>query len=250
MVSVASSWVKRDVQSHYGLPADKVQIVPLAPVVREYPEPTEKVIREVREKHGLTSEFAFYPAQTWPHKNHIRLLEALAILRDRHGVVVPLVCAGRLNSFYPQIREAADRLSLTNQVKFLGFVTPVEIQCLYKLSRCAVIPTKFEATSSPLWEAFAAGAPAACSAVTSLPEQAGDAALLFDPDDANEIADVIRRLWSDGALREILAARARERIAGLSWDSSARLFRAHYRRIGGKTLNAEDVGLLREAPWI
>lgn len=95
-----------------------------------------------------------------------------------------------------------------------------------------------------MWEAFLAGAPVACSAVTSLPEQAGDAALLFDPDRPEEMAGAIARLWTDAALRERLIARARERVAEFTWDRTARTFRAHYRRLMGRWLAPDDRELL------
>ena len=123
-------------------------------------------------------------------------------------------------------------------------MSPLELQCLYRLSRGVVIPTKFEAASFPLWEAFLARVPAACSTVTSLPEQAGDAALSFDPDSSDEIANALRSLWSDKVLRAKLIDRGRENVSRLSWEQTARIFRAHYRHIGGRKLSEEDLCLL------
>jgi glycosyltransferase involved in cell wall biosynthesis len=113
-----------------------------------------------------------------------------------------------------------------------------------------VIPTKFEAASGPLWEAFSAGVPAACSTVTSLPEQAGGAALLFDPDDIEQIANAIRSLWTDKTVRMKLAELGRTRVKQFTWDTTARVFRAHYRRLGGRTLDAGDGQLLAVRPPI
>src|SRR4029077_12189294 len=89
-----------------------------------------------------------------------------------------------------------------------------------------VIPSLFEAASAPLWEAFLAGVPAACSNVTSLPDQAGDAALVFDPDDIDAIGEAIRRLWFDEQLRERLITAGHRRVQEFSWGRAARLFRA------------------------
>jgi len=93
---------------------------------------------------------------------------------------------------------------------------------------------------SSLLSQASSGAPVACSTVTSLPEQAGDAALLFDADRPEEMAGAIARLWTDPALRAQLAARGRERVAHFTWDRTARVFRAHYRRIAGRPLTDED----------
>ena len=81
----------------------------------------------------------------------------------------------------------------------------------------------------------------ACSNVTVLPELVGDAALLFNPHSATEIADAIRRLWIDPALRETLTARGKLKAKSYSWDRTARVFRAHYRRIAGRALTDDDM---------
>ncbi len=246
MVAVVSSWVQADVRSHYGLPAEKVRVIPWAPVLTEYPTPTDRDLAETRRKFQLPEEFVFYPAQTWAHKNHIGLLEALSIVRERYGIEIPFVGTGAKNGHFASIERRVRELRLGDLVQFLGFVSPLELQCLYRLCRCVAIPSKFEAASFPLWEAFLAGAPAACSNVTSLPRQAGDAALLFDPDRHDQIADAVVRLWTDGELRAVLADRGKHNVARFSWDRTARTFRAHYRRIGGEPLTPEDQALVSE----
>lgn len=245
MVAVSSAWTKRDVLEQYGLPEEKVRVVPLAPPLAAYPIPTERDLAVARAALTLPDAFLLYPAQTWPHKNHLGLLEALALLRRRDGIVAALVCCGQQNSFFPTIEHRARALGLGDQVRFTGFVSPLELQSLYRLCRAVVVPTKFEAGSFPMWESFLAGAPVACSTVTSLPEQAGDAALLFDPDRPEEMAGAIARLWTEPALRAQLAARGRERVAHFTWDRTVRIFRAHYRRLAGRPLTDEDQELLR-----
>ena len=100
----------------------------------------------------------------------------------------------------------------------------------------------------PVCEAFSAGLPVACSTATSLPDLAGDAAILFDPEDAAAIADAVLRLWTDAELRADLVERGRERSELFSFDRTARLFRAHYRRVGLRPLSEEDRILLASPP--
>ncbi len=250
LVAVVSSWVKNDVVTQLGIPAEKVAVVPLAPVTDAYAEPEPDDLARARRALDLPERFVFYPAQTWLHKNHVTLLEALALLRSEHDVVVPLVCSGRRNEHYATIRRTADRLGLRDSVHFCDFVTPVELQCLYKLSEAVVIPSKFEAASGPAWEAFLAGTPVACSAVTSLPEQVGDAALLFDPESPREMADAILRLWTDPGLRATLVERGRVRVSSLSWERTARHFRALYRQISGRGLTEEDRDFIAARPFL
>jgi glycosyltransferase involved in cell wall biosynthesis len=125
-----------------------------------------------------------------------------------------------------------------------------DLQALYARATAVVIPSRFEAASFPIWEAFRAGVAVACSNVTSLPEQAGDAALIFDPDDITGMAACIEQLWTNPTLRRTLVERARERVAGYTWDRTARLFRAHYRRIVGEPLTSDDRARLSSASTI
>jgi glycosyltransferase involved in cell wall biosynthesis len=248
MVAVTSRWGSQDLVEHYGLPPDKVAVIPLAPAIAAYEGSDLDAAEESVARMGLPAEFAFYPAQTYPHKNHVRLIEALALLRDR-GVGIPLVCSGRQSEYYETIRAAVVAAGLSESVSFVGFVSPETLRVLYRRARVLVMPTLFEAAGGfgPIAEAFAMGVPVACSNVTSLPEQVGDAALVFDPYDVESIAHAVGRLWSDAEERELLTERGRARIAGFTWDRVARVFRAHYRRICGRPLSDEDVSAIAQA---
>jgi glycosyltransferase involved in cell wall biosynthesis len=244
MVAAASDWVKRDLIKQYQLPDEIIKVVPFAPVVNAYPEPTAEDLDNIQQKYSLPIDYIFYPAQTWPHKNHIGLLRALAILREQMDTKVPVVFSGGENKFYKTIDNKVQELELEDQVTFLGFVSPIELHGIYKLSRCVVIPTKFEAGSFPLWEALIMGIPVACSNVTSLPEQAGGSALLFDPEEPEEIAHQIYKLWTDNKLRSELIERGKQNVSRYTWERSARIFRAHYRRIAQRSLTDDDMELL------
>ncbi|MDD1776619.1 MAG: glycosyltransferase family 4 protein [Candidatus Helarchaeota archaeon] len=240
MIAVVSSWIKNDLIKHYNLSNNKVRVIPFAPVTTVYPSPTETDLSMTKRKFNLADHFILYPAQTWEHKNHLGLLQALYLLRQQHGVSIPFVSTGFHTDFFPKIEKRIRELQLELQSKFLGFVSELELQCLYKLSRAVVIPTKFEAASFPLWEAFHAEAPTGCSRVTSLPEQAGDAALLFDPERPEEMARVISRLWTDETMRRELIKRGKERVKLFTWERTARIFRAHYRRLANLPISDED----------
>jgi glycosyltransferase involved in cell wall biosynthesis len=249
LVVTSSSWARDDVAAHYGVPAGRLAVIPPGPPTVEYAPPTPERLEAVRRTLALDGPFAIYPAQTWPHKNHIGLLRALRLLKDR-GLRVPLVAPGRRNEFFPRIERAVRTLGLSDQVRFVGFVTGEELQCLYRLARAAVVPTLFEAASFPVMEAQLAGVPVACSRVTSLPRQVGDTALLFDPADPARIADALERLWRDDALRADLAARGRENAARFTWARAARTFRAHYRRLAGWAMSDDDRRLVAADPGL
>src|SRR6266496_3206637 len=154
MVAVASNFVRKDLLNQYHLPEDKVKVITFAPIVSAYLEPTASDLDSLRKKYSLPDKFVFYPAQTWPHKNHIGLLKALAFLRDTMGIKITAVFSGTKYKF-DLIEKTMKELRLDDDAIFLGFVSPLELRGLYKICRCVVIPTKHEAGSFPLWEAFA-----------------------------------------------------------------------------------------------
>jgi glycosyltransferase involved in cell wall biosynthesis len=249
LIAVESSWTKNDLVRHYQLAPEKVMVVPIPPPTATYREPSREESAAVAQRVGF-SEFIFYPAQTWPHKNHIRLLEALSILKERWGLVVPFVSSGRCNAFYAEIESKAKALGIADQLVFLGYVGEPEMRALYSLCTAVVIPTRFEAASLPIWEAFEAGKPVACSNVTALPAQIADAGLLFEPDDPEAIVAAIKRLWEDRTLCAELGRRGHERVRAFSWQRTAKQFRAAYRFVLGKGLSDEDRELLRAAPIV
>jgi glycosyltransferase involved in cell wall biosynthesis len=244
MVVAATSWQKQDLITQYELAAEKVRVIAPAPVVEFYPVPTEADLDNVRKKFALPPRFFFYPAQTWPHKNHIGLLQALALVSEREGAIIPLVLSGKRNEHFPAIEKKIAELNLGGQTMFLDYVSTLELQSLYRLCRAMVFPSLFEGFGMPILEAFLVGAPTACSNVTSLPEQAGDAALIFDPSDTEQMARTLFRLWSDDALCQDLATRAQKRVSSFTWDRTARTFRAHYRRLSRSPLSADDESLV------
>ncbi len=243
-VAVGSQWIKDDVIRTYGTHPSRLQVIPWAPPTQAYEEPTTEDFVRLKAKLRQLSPFAFYPAMTWEHKNHIRLLEALAVLRDRDNQRVNLVCTGHQNQFWSCIEQRIRELKLQDQVTFLGVVPTKDLRVLYRLSQFVVIPSLFEAASGPLYEAWLEGVAAACSTVTSLPEQAGDAALLFDPYSVEAIAGAIAQLAAKPGLREELQTRGARRLQDFSWERTAKAYRAVYRRAAHRALNEEDRWLL------
>jgi glycosyltransferase involved in cell wall biosynthesis len=249
-VIVNSQWVKDDVVQQYGVSPTKVQVIPEASPNHFKPQASANDGNRIKERYGLQDGFAFYPSMTWPHKNHMRLFEALAYLRDHRGLVVPLVCTGsRHERSWPQIEARLTELGLTDQVYFLGFVSPEDLQALYRRALCLILPTLFEANSLPIFEAWFAGVPVACSNITALPEQVMDAGLLFDPLDSVAIADSLARLATDERLRRDLRAKGRRRLDDFDWTRTAKAYRAVYRRAAGQRPTEEDRMLL-EWDWM
>ena len=219
----------------------------MTPPTELYGATTNRDAENIARKFHLPDSFALYPAHTWEHKNHLRLLEALAGLRDRAGLIVNLVCTGERTAFGRTIARRIRELRLEQQTRFLGFVKPDELRALYHLTQIAIHPSLFEGGGLPVLEAFRAGVPVACSNVTSLPEYAGNAALLFDPTDVASIADALRQMATNVALREELRRRGSERIRLFTWERTAKMYRALSRQVAGVPLSEEDSALLAEA---
>jgi glycosyltransferase involved in cell wall biosynthesis len=248
MVVAMTSWGKRDLVRSYALSEDKVRVVPWGSVLWEYPQPSPADLDRLRVSLSLPDAFLLYPAQTWPHKNHETLLEALALIRRREDLEITLVCPGKRTREFSRIEQRVRSLGLAETTRFPGFVSPLELRGLYALATALVFPSRFEGWGLPVCEAFSAGLPVASSTATSLPDLIGDAGLLFDPGDPEEIARCVLRLWRDPVLRQTLAESGRARAELFSFDRTARLFRAHYRRLLDAALSEEDRILLASPP--
>ena len=157
---------------------------------------------------------------------------------------MPLVCTGGRHDFWSRIERRIQDLQLSSQVKFLGFVTEEELRGLQRLARCLVIPSLFEASSLPIFDAWLEGLPVACSRVAALPDQVKDAAVLFDPLRVESIAEGIAAVVTDGAMQDELRARGYRRVKDFDWERTARCYRAVYRRVAGMALTEEDRWLL------
>ncbi len=249
-VVVGSEWIKQDVIRQFGVNRDKVQVIPWAPPTMQYPHIEPAQIEEARHRLALPTTYALYPAVTWSHKNHLRLLDALAELRDHRGLAVNLVCTGaKYASHWPRIEQRIRDLNLVSQVRFLGFLREADLRAVYRLAQFLVFPTLFEADSCPIHEAWSEGLPVASSNHSALPEQIGDAGLLFDAKDVSAIANAIQRMATEGDLRRELIERGYRRVKDFDWTRTAKAYRAVYRRAAGASLNEEDRWLL-EWDWM
>ncbi len=213
-VLVDSEVGRQQVVESYGTDPGKVYPLP-------YVAPRQVVAAEVppdlEGRYALPAKFLLYPAQFWPHKNHGRLVEALATLVATHPDL-HLVCAGGKNHGYEAVEARVKALGLGGHVTFTGYVADADLKGLYLRARGLVFPTFFGPTNIPPLEAFACGCPVAVSWIYGMPEQVGDAAILFDPSSIPSIAEAMARLWDDDALVESL--RERGRAHALAWGQA------------------------------
>lgn len=194
----------------YGLDADRMLAMPFAPAVfLDAGASNDKLA--VLQEYGLAEGYLFYPAQFWAHKNHIRILEALVLLRDR-GLRPQVVFCGGDKGNLRNVERFVDRNALRGQIRFLGFVPAQDMRGLYEAASAVLMPTYFGPTNLPPLEAWATGRPLIYS--TPCADHAGDAALCVDPDDAEELARAIQRL-TDPEFAADLARRGSRRLQQL-----------------------------------
>ena len=166
-------------------------------------------------RHSLPERFVVYPANIWPHKNPERLVEAFAQVSDPS---LHLVLAGQTYGRLDPLLELARRLGIGERISHVGHVAPAEMPALLRRAFGVVFPSLYEGFGLPPIEAMACGVPIATSDRASLAEVVGDAAIIFDPESPEAIADAIDRLGTDGrALRD----RGIERAARFSWPRAA-----------------------------
>ncbi|HEY4743503.1 MAG TPA: glycosyltransferase family 1 protein [Desulfuromonadaceae bacterium] len=203
---------REEIVRYYQVPEHLVQVVPFPTPQFALAPPTDGAGGAA--SRDLPQNYLFYPAQFWPHKNHIGLLLALNILREQYGLTFHLVLTGSDKGNLDHVREQAGELGLSDRVSFLGFVEADFLRELYRHAFAMVYPTFFGPDNLPPLEAFALGCPVIASRVAGAEEQLGDAALLFDPKDPAEMARRVKELHDAPAMREELIRRGRERAQG------------------------------------
>lgn len=228
-----SEHAKACLVERYGIPPGKIDVIyngvnSQYRIIEDYDR-----LEEIRSKYGLYRPFLYYPAATWPHKNHKRLLAALKLLKDRHRFDGQLVLTGIARQASREITGEVRRLGLEDTVKVLGYLPTEDLPCLYNLARLLVFPSLFEGFGIPLVEAMACGCPIVCSNVTSIPEVIGDAGETFEPTSVENMAGQIWGLWNDEVVRQNLKSKGLTRVKRFNWDTTARETMKVYEKVTG-----------------
>lgn len=243
---------KRDLVTHLNADPDRITVVHpgVDPRFRPLEEPA---ITEFRARYGLDRPFGLSVGTLQPRKNYPTLIEAFARLRRgearriegslakelaprlasplRKTSDVELVIAGGRGWLYQEIFETVDRLRMGDRVRFLGLVRDEDLPALYNAAEVLAMPSLYEGFGLPVLEALACGTPVVTSDVSSLPEVAGDAALLVSPHDVEGISQALQRALNDQELRAVLRERGLIRAQQFTWQKAAETVLGIYQRL-------------------
>jgi glycosyltransferase involved in cell wall biosynthesis len=229
-VCVQAEWTKQDLVSQYHLAAEKVVVVPWGSVFDAYKNPSPEEVMATVEKFSLPDSFFFYPAVTWPHKNHEIIFRALQILKSESGLTPRVYFTGSSTAHRATLGKIAQGLGISEQLHFLGFVSPTELQSIFRSATAMIFPSKFEGFGLPILEAFHAGLPVLASNATTLPEVARDGALYFDPDSPAALSALMRTVLDLPEVRQDLVKKGRLVLSRYSINNTATDLQALYER--------------------
>ncbi len=227
-ICVHAEWTKLDLVKCYETSPDKVVVIPWGSVFGAYKDPSSEEIRSTVDKYRLHDRFFIYPARTWPHKNHEVILRALHILKREQGIAPHVYFTGSYTEHRLSLDKLAKELKVSEQLHFLGFVTPAELQAIFHTAAAMIYPSRFEGFGLPILEAFQARLPVLSSNATTLPEVGRNGALYFDPDSPSDLSALMAKLLNSSELRQDLVAKGTLLLSQYSFRDTAASFRALY----------------------
>jgi glycosyltransferase involved in cell wall biosynthesis len=214
--------------SQYGLDPEKIRVI-----YNAAPEPDCSMsLEDLQKKWPLTAPYLLFLGNLEPRKNITGLLRMFALLKNEQGIPHMLVIAGAKGWLYEEIFTLAESLGLSGRILFTGYVSAAEKGALLRHASAFVFLSLYEGFGIPILEAMRAGTPVVCSNTSSMPEVAGDAAVLVDPHDAAAAAEAVASVLTDENLRARKVAAGNLRAAQLTWEDSARRLADIYRSLG------------------
>jgi glycosyltransferase involved in cell wall biosynthesis len=210
-IIVSFEHIKKDLIKYYPITEEKISVCPPPFADDWFATKKETDWQILKKKYSITKKYLLYPAATWPHKNHIRLLEALKEVQ-KSIPEINLICTGNKTDYNDVIHKKILELGLDTSVKFLGIVPEEDLIGLYKNSELVVIPTLYEAGSGPLYEAMKYKVPVICANTTSLPDTINNGKYIFDPKDVKQLGDLILKMLNDESEIELNIKNSESRL--------------------------------------
>lgn len=202
MIVTSYEHIKNDIVKFFNVAENKIVVIPHSFTQNWFDKYIGLTTSQIQTKFNLSGLFLLYPAATWEHKNHLRLLKSLVFLKKELGLTINLVCTGDKTEYYfRELEPFIVSSKLENNVFFTGIIDSFDLYCLYCESNGVIIPSLYEAGSFPLYESLLLGVPVICSNTTSLPEIMGDNNFVFDPTSITDMANKINSLVSNQEFR-------------------------------------------------
>ena len=215
---------KDDIIKEYGVSEDKITVT--YPGIKQVSGIKYQVLSmdELEKKYGIKKDYILFVGTLQPRKNIVRLIEAFARLSRSSLIINPLslIILGKKGWMYEDIINSPKKFGVEDKVKFLDNVTDEDLPIFYKNAECFVLPSLYEGFGLPILEAMQNGCPVVTSNVSSLPEAGGDAALYFDPNNPEDIAQTMEKVLSDKKLRETMIKKGFEQVKKFSWEKTAK----------------------------
>ena len=236
-----SAATRADLIRAYGVDARKIRVIHLGRDETMAPVRDAQVLAEVQARYGISGRYLLYVGTLQPRKNLARTIAAFARVAAAPAFAgLQLVLAGKKGWLYDDLFAQVERMGLADRVLFPGYVEDADLPALLSGALAFVFPSLYEGFGIPVLEAGACGVPVITSNTSSLPEVAGDAALLVDPHDVDAIAEAMTRLVTDEALRAELSQQGLANVQRFSWEKCARETLAVLLEAGSSKLEGED----------
>jgi len=226
----SSNFIKQDMLAHFsGISPERIEVIPEGVNLQDFSQ--RRDASAVQSRYNLARKFLFYPAQLWPHKNHLTVLKALKQIEIQEGLKIPLVLTGASYAAAPAIRKFVASQAM-DYVRYLGKVPFEDLVSLYQMAALVISASLHESNSLPVLEAAAAGTAIIVSRIPSNEELAPRLQMnWFHPLSPEELAGLILSLWNDEKTAASQAAHNRQQIGFYSWENAARKYLQLFERI-------------------
>ena len=242
-VIAVSQFTRNEIEKLLAIPDDRIEVVYNAIDERFLRGHASEADRElIAQRYLVNYPFILYAGAIRPHKNVVRIIEAFSALKselqkEQQLPDLKLIIIGDDLSSHPRLRRTVVRSGVQHDVRFLGFV-PIEVlRIFYDVAKVFVFPSLYEGFGLPPLEAMAHGTPVVTSNTSSLPEVAGNAALLVNPENVFEIRRALQRALLDPVLRERMKQRGYEQAQRFSWTNSVARILEIYREVAGSRVS-------------
>ena len=219
-IVTVSEYSKKDIIEHYGIEAEKIDVA--CNGAHDAYRPLEwQEKEEVKNKYADGCEYFVYAGALHPRKNILNLLKAFVAFKKMQRSSMKLVIVGRFAWKYEEVLEMKENMPFKEDVKWVGYMNVDELSKVIGAAYAMVYPSIFEGFGIPILEALKCNVPAIAGNTSSMPEVTGDAGLLVNPADVDDIAEKMGMLYKDENLRNKLIAAAPEQVSKYTWDKAA-----------------------------